>query len=227
MTRAKILLIDDSEDIHVIVRKTLSDMADVISALTYQQGKKLYAEEHYQIIIIDLNLADMNGMELLKQFKAQPTDSRFFIMTGKDSVNDELLGHGYGVDEYIKKPVNRDVLKAIVQKNLKIIQHSTAVEINVAPFQIFPDQYKVFIVEGLQKAEVQLTIKEFKILAKLVAHPDKPFSREELFNQIWDNDSDSTFRTIDMHVSSLRKKLGDQGIHIKTVHQVGYKFSPK
>jgi DNA-binding response OmpR family regulator len=62
------------------------------------------------------------------------------------------------------------------------------------------------------------------MLVKLVSYPDKPFSREELLNQIWESDSNSTFRTIDMHVSSLRKKLGTYGSSIKTVHQIGYRF---
>ena len=225
MSKPKILLIDDSEDIHQLVIKTLSDICHVFSAHTFSEGRKKFESDEYDIVIIDLSLEDMNGMDLLKEFKSHPTKTRFFIMTGKDSVNDELLGHGYGVHEYLKKPMNREVLKAIVQKNLKIRQHDAPAELKVAPFEIYPDQFKVF---GLgpagEKTEFQLTIKEFQILVKLVSSPDKPFSRQELFNQIWESHSDSTFRTIDMHVSSLRKKLGTYGSTIKTVHQIGYKF---
>lgn len=226
MVKAKILLIDDSDDIHQIVKKTLSDFCEIISSYSFSDGLMKFAKEEYAIVIIDLNLDDKNGMDLLKEFKTAPSDSRFFIMTGKDSINDELLGHTYGVHEYIKKPVNRDILKVIVQKNLKILAHDTASEIIVAPFHIFPAEHKVLMTNEMGiKQELQLTVKEFKILVKLVSHPDKPFTREELFNQIWESDSESTFRTIDMHVSSLRKKLGASGHLIRTVHQVGYKFS--
>lgn len=226
MGKSKVLLIDDSDDIHQIVKKTLNDFCDVVSSYSFSDGLKKFEKEEFAIVIIDLNLDDKNGMDLLKEFKTTPSESRFFIMTGKDSVNDELLGHTYGVHEYIKKPVNRDILKVIVQKNLKIVSHAAATEIVVVPFHIFPNEYKATMTneKGI-KEELQLTVKEFKILVKLVSHPDKPFSREDLFNQIWESDSESTFRTIDMHVSSLRKKLGVNGHLIRTVHQVGYKFS--
>lgn len=228
MAKAKVLLIDDSEDIHLIVRKTLSDICEIIGAYDFSEGLKKFDKDEYAIVIIDLNLDDKNGMELVKEFKASNNSkTRFFIMTGKDSINDELLGHTYGIHEYIKKPVNRDLLKAIVQKNLKVVSQEESEEISHGPFHIIPNEFKAFMVnEKNQKEELQLTVKEFKILVKLVAHPDKPFTREDLFNQIWESDSESTFRTIDMHVSSLRKKLGGHGALIKTVHQVGYKYIP-
>lgn len=226
MSKPKILLIDDSDDIHQIVKRTISDIADITSSYEFSDGLKKFEKEEFAIVIIDLNLDDKNGMDLLKEFKATPSESRFFIMTGKDSVNDELLGHSYGVHEYLKKPVNRDILKVIVQKNLKIVAHEAASEIHSPPFHIFPNEFKALMTNKAgEQEELQLTVKEFKILVKLVSHPDKPFSREDLFNQIWESDSESTFRTIDMHVSSLRKKLGPHGPLIKTVHQIGYKFS--
>lgn len=227
MAKPKILLIDDSEDIHLIVRKTLSDISEITSAYEFTQGLKLFDKEEYAIVIIDLNLDDKNGMELVKEFKASPSKTRFFIMTGKDSINDELLGHTYGIHEYIKKPVNRDLLKAIVQKNLKVVGQEESEEIHSGPFHIIPHEFKAYALnEKKEKEELILTVKEFKILVKLVSHPDKPFTREDLFNQIWESDSESTFRTIDMHVSSLRKKLGSHGALIKTVHQIGYKYNP-
>lgn len=227
MAKCKILLIDDSDEIHQIVKKTISDICDVVSSYSFADGLKRFEKEEFSIVIIDLNLDDKNGMDLLKEFKSYPSQSRFFILTGKDSTNDELLGHTYGVDEYIKKPVNRDILKAIVQKNLKVLSNSAADEIDVHPFHIFPNEFKaIMTVEKGRKEELTLTVKEFKILVKLVSNPEKPFSREDLFNQIWESESESTFRTIDMHVSSLRKKLGINGALIKTVHQIGYKFTP-
>ena len=227
MAKCKVLLIDDSDEIHQIVKKTISDICEVVSSYSFADGLKKFEKDDFSIVIIDLNLDDKNGMDLLKEFKSYPSQSRFFILTGKDSTNDELLGHTYGVDEYLKKPVNRDILKVIVQKNLKIVNQSAADEILVAPFHIFPNEFKaVMTTEKGKKEELVLTVKEFKILVKLVSNPEKPFSREDLFNQIWESESESTFRTIDMHVSSLRKKLGEHGALIKTVHQVGYKFAP-
>jgi DNA-binding response OmpR family regulator len=223
--RAKLLLIDDSQEIQLLTRKTLSDLCLVESAYTFTEGLKKFEEDHYQIVIIDLNLEGKDGMELLREFKSRPRETRFFIMTSKDSLNDELLGHTYGVDEYLKKPMNLDILRAIVQKNLKILQSVSSQKLQVGPLQLLPDQYKVFLVDGSHKSEIGLTVKEFQLLIKLASHPEKVFSREELFQQIWSNESDSTFRTIDMHVSSLRKKLGLHGALIRTVHQVGYELS--
>lgn len=228
MSKARLLLIDDSEEIHVIVTKTLSDLCEVTSAYTYKEGLNLFGSRTFDLVIIDLMLGEHNGMELLKEFKSSTLlnhQTRFFIMTGKDSTVDEAQGHNYGVDEYLKKPMDREVLKAIVRKNLKLLKEEAPEVIDHDPFYILPSNHQAFIQLNGEREELQLTVKEFKLLVKLVTNPEKSFSREDLFAQVWDNDSNSTFRTIDMHVSSLRKKLKDHGKLIKTVHQVGYKLS--
>lgn len=229
MSKQRLLLIDDSEDIHVLVQRTLSDICEITSAFNMSEARKHFEQRTFDIVIIDLILGNnQNGMELLKEFKQNLGNNkltRFFIMTSKDSALDETQGHNFGVDEYLKKPMDREVLKAIVRKNLKILKDSAPEEINVPPFLILPDNHQAFMVVDGEREELSLTIKEFKLLVKLVGNPDKTFSREDLFSQVWDNDSNSTFRTIDMHVSSLRKKLKEHGSMIKTVHQVGYKFS--
>lgn len=227
MSKARCLLIDGSEEIHLLIKKTLFDICEVSSALNFSEARKLFETRNFEIVIIDLMLDDQNGMDLLKEFKESSginKNTRFFIMTGKDSPIDEAQGHNFGVDEYLKKPVDREVLKAIVRKNLKLLKDESPSVIDEPPFYILPDNHQAFTVHDGKREEVQLTVKEFKLLVKLVSNPDKTFSREDLFAQVWDNDSNSTFRTIDMHVSSLRKKLKDHGSMIKTVHQVGYKF---
>ena len=226
MLKPRILLIDDSEDIHLIVKRTLEDTYDVTSVYSAQDARQIFDSKTFEIVIIDLVLGQSNGMDLLRDFKLRDKgNARFFIMTGKDSSIDEAQGHTIGVDEYLKKPVNKDVLKAIVKKNLKILREDSPDVIDEPPFYILPQNFQVYIMLNGVREEIQLTIKEFKLLIKFVGHPDKTYSREDLFAQVWENDSNSTFRTIDMHVSSLRKKLKDHGSLIKTVHQVGYKYS--
>jgi len=222
-----VLLIDDSDEVHQIVNRTLCDFCQVTCVSTSGEALRLVDKISYDIVIIDLMLGHENGMDLLKTFKKESVGkSKYFIMTGKDSVTDEALGHTFGVDEYIKKPVDRDVLKAIVKKHLRNLSDLKKNEIRSTPFHLIIDEHRVFIDYNNKREEIQLTAKEFKILVKFVSNPEKAFSREDLFSQIWDNESESTYRTIDMHVSTLRKKLGDYGSTIKTVHQVGYKFSP-
>jgi two-component system alkaline phosphatase synthesis response regulator PhoP len=223
------LLIDDSEEIHFVIKKTLIDICEVSSAFTFAEARRQFELKNFDIIIIDLILKEHNGMDLLKEFKESKgalKKTRFFIMTGKDSRVDEAMGHNLGVDEYIKKPFDRDVFKAIVRKNLKLIQDDVPQIINDNLFYIAPHSHQAFVGEIPDKrVEVPLTVKEFKLLVKLISHPEKIFSREELYAQVWNLDSNSTYRTIDMHVSSLRKKLKDYGNLIKTVHQIGYKYS--
>jgi DNA-binding response OmpR family regulator len=229
MFKASCLLIDDCEDLHLVIKKTLIDLCEVSSALTFLEARRQFEARHFDIIIIDLILKDHNGMDLLKEFKESKGTSkntRFFIMTGKESRLDEALGHGLGVDEYIKKPVDRDVLKAIVRKNLKLLKEEVPQVIEDHPFYIVPSNYQAYVgLKDQHREEIQLTVKEFKLLVKLITNPGKIFSREELYAQVWNSDSNSTYRTIDMHVSSLRKKLKDYGALIKTVHQIGYKYS--
>jgi two-component system alkaline phosphatase synthesis response regulator PhoP len=228
MSKARLLLIDDSEEIHVIIKKTLTDLCEIASAYTMKEARSIFDKSVFDIVIIDLIMGGENGMDLLKEFKANPaitSQTKFFIMTGKESSVDEAQGHNYGVDEYLKKPMDREVLKAIVRKNIKNLKEEAPEVIDLPPFYILPSNHQAFVLINGEREEMQLTVKEFKLLVKLVTNPDKTFSREDLFSQVWDNDSNSTFRTIDMHVSSLRKKLKEHGVMIKTVHQVGYKLS--
>jgi DNA-binding response OmpR family regulator len=228
MNKPRLLLIDDSEDIHLLVRKILNDTAEIIGAYSWSDGKNTFEQNHFDIVIIDLMLGDQDGMELLREFKLHPgmtAKTRFFILTAKDSQADEIMGHTQGVDEYIKKPFDPAVLKAIIKKNLKILTEINHGEMSYPPLVIDNFSHLAFIENGGERKTLSLTAKEFKLLSKFVAHPEKAFSREELFTQVWSGESDSTFRTIDMHVSSLRKKLGDHSDLIVTVHQVGYKLS--
>jgi DNA-binding response OmpR family regulator len=229
MSKARCLLIDDSEETHLLIKKTLFDICEVTSVMNVSEARRLFETRQFEVVIIDLVLDDQSGIDLLKEFKQHNKginkQTRFFIMTSKDSPDDEAQGHNYGVDEYLKKSMDREVLKAIVRKNLKLLKSVSPSIIDQPPFYILPDNHQAFVVTNDQREEVQLTVKEFKLLVKLVSNPDKIFSREDLFAQVWDNDSNSTFRTIDMHVSSLRKKLKHYGSLIRTVHQVGYKFS--
>lgn len=228
MHKPRCLLIDDSEEIHQIVHKTLNEICVVVSAYTGSEARKQIESKPFDLVIIDLNLVNENGMDLLKEFKEGPAtnqNTRYFIMTANTSPLDEAQGHNHGVDEYLKKPVEREVLKAIVRKNLKALKDQAPAVIDEPHLYILPDNHQAFLITASGREEIVLTVKEFKLLVKLVSHPEKTFSREDLFAQVWDNDSNSTFRTIDMHISSLRKKLKDQGHLIKTIHQVGYKYS--
>lgn len=228
MSKPRCLLIDDSEEIHQIVNKTLSELCEIVSAYNGADARKYMESKAFEIVIIDLNLVNENGMDLLREFKQSPVTNlhtRYFIMTANTSAQNEAQGHNHGVDEYLKKPVDREVLKAIVRKNLKALKDQAPQVIDEPGLYILPDNHQAFIKTPVGNEEVILTVKEFKLLVKLITHPDKTFSREDLFAQVWDNDSNSTFRTIDMHISSLRKKLKEQGTHIKTIHQVGYKYS--
>lgn len=228
MSKPRCLLIDDSEEIHLLIRKTLGDLCEIVSAYNGADARKHMESKAFEIVIIDLNLVNENGMDLLKEFKQSPVtnlNTRYFIMTANTSTQNEVHGHDHGVDEYLIKPVDREVLKAIVRKNLKALKDQAPQIIDEPGLYILPDNHQAFIKTSDGKEEINLTVKEFKLLVKLVTHPDKTFSREDLFTQVWNNDSNSTFRTIDMHISSLRKKLKDQGQFIKTIHQVGYKYS--
>lgn len=226
MSLPKILFVDDSIDLQVLVKQTLNEY-EVFSAHNIEEAKKLFESRKFDVVIIDLMLDQENGMDLLDEFKSNPginNQTRFFIMTSKTSVSDEAHGHNAGVDEYIKKPVDREVLKAIVRKNINIIKKSSPQVLDVPPFYLEPQNHEAYLVRGAEKEPLNLTAKEMKLLALLISHPDKTYSREELFQLVWDNDSDSTHRTIDMHISSLRKKIKEYAPLIKTVHQIGYKF---
>jgi two-component system OmpR family response regulator len=182
----------------------------------YQKLEKFEPE----VIVLDLMLPDGNALNEIQEIKNQFPEMGIIIISAKNTDFDKILGIELGADDYVGKPFNpREVIarvKAFFRrtKGLKEV-------IRYGKLEIYIDDYTV-IYDG---KKIELTSKEFELLRLLAQRPDRVFSREQILEELWKDDFEVYDRVIDVHINSLRKKLGKNWI--VTVRGVGYKFSKK
>jgi len=222
----KVLVVDDEQDILELIRHSLAKEGFEVhvaanGAQAIEQARKVKPE----IIIMDVMMPVMDGMEACRQLKDNPDTKNIpvIFLTARSEEFAELVGFEAGADDYIAKPVRNRVLlsrvKAILRRG-NAIQNQEPEKYDFATIQIDRER---FVVEYNGKA-LQLPRKEFELLAFLASRPGRVFSRDEILENVWGNEVLVVDRTIDVHVRKIREKLDDKFIY--TVKGVGYKFEP-
>ena len=217
-----LLLVDDEPDILEIVGYNLSSEGyNVITATDGKEAVKLAKKRKPQLIILDVMMPEMDGVEACEQIRKIPdldTIITFFTARGEDY--SMLAGFDAGADDYITKPIKPKVLVSKVNALLRrIVEDSTNDNVvKIGDLIINREEYK--ILKG--KEEILLPRKEFELLSLLASKPGKVFKREDILDRVWGNEVVVGGRTIDVHIRKLREKLGDK--RFKTVKGVGYKF---
>ena len=220
-----ILLVDDEPDILEIISYNLSDKGyNVITADNGVEGLKKAKKHLPQLIILDVMMPEMDGMEACENLRKIPelenTIITFLSARGEDY--SQVAGFNAGADDYITKPVRPKVLVSKVQALLRRLGSKNSVAedntITVGKLVINRDEYKVI----LNKKELVLPRKEFELLALLASKPGKVFKREDILQSVWGEEVVVGGRTIDVHIRKLREKIGDNSF--KTIKGVGYKF---
>lgn len=222
----KVLVVDDEQDILELIRHSLAKEGFEVhvaanGAQAIEQARKVKPE----IIIMDVMMPVMDGMEACRQLKDNPDTKNIpvIFLTARSEEFAELAGFEAGADDYIAKPVRNRVLlsrvKAILRRG-NAIQNQDPEKYDFETIQIDRER---FVVEYNGKA-LQLPRKEFELLAFLASRPGRVFSRDEILENVWGNEVLVVDRTIDVHVRKIREKLDDKFIY--TVKGVGYKFEP-
>ena len=221
----KILLVDDEQDILEIVGYNLSQEGYQI--ITASSGKEAIAKakkEHPQLIIMDVMMPEMDGMEACENIRKIPElqDTIITFLTARSEDYSQVAGFDAGADDYIAKPIKPKVLVSKVQallRRLKGIEGvSTTTTLTVGNIEINREEYKI-IKDG---EEIILPRKEFELFYLLATKPAKVFTREEILDKVWGNEVVVGGRTIDVHIRKLREKIGDS--FFKTIKGVGYKI---
>ncbi|NAS31326.1 response regulator [Flavobacteriaceae bacterium R38] len=220
----KILLVDDEPDILEIVGYNLSSEGyQVSTAKNGIEGIAKAKKEHPHLIILDVMMPEMDGIEACEQIRNIPGLNNVIItfLTARGEDYSQVAGFDAGADDYITKPVKPKVLISKVNallRRLKDSEEEVASINKVGDIEINRDEYKI-----VQKGnEIILPRKEFELLSLLASRPGKVFKREEILDKVWGNEVIVGGRTIDVHIRKLREKIGDN--HFKTVKGVGYKF---
>ncbi|NNC49074.1 MAG: response regulator transcription factor [Flaviramulus sp.] len=218
----KILLVDDEPDILEIVGYNLSNEGyTVITAENGREGVKKAKKELPHLIILDVMMPEMDGIEACEIIRKNPDLENTIItfLTARGEDYSQLAGFDAGADDYITKPIKPKVLVSKVKALLRRFKEDDSADVvKIGSLVINRDEYKITS-EG---KELILPRKEFELLSLLASKPGKVFKREDILNTVWGNEVIVGDRTIDVHIRKLREKLGDNSF--KTVKGVGYKF---
>ena len=227
MPKERILVVDDEEDILELVRYNLSKEGYQISvADSGEKALKLAEDERPDLIILDLMLPGMDGLDVCRILKAAATTGHIpiIMLTAKGSESDVIVGLELGADDYITKPFSPKILtarvKAILRRKRIKKDSGQSDPLRFEALSIDPERLQVLI-EG---KPVELTATEFRILHHLAKRPGRVFTRDQIVDAARGKDYPVTDRSVDVHVVSLRKKLGGYGKMIETVRGVGYRF---
>ncbi|GHU62301.1 DNA-binding response regulator [Clostridia bacterium] len=223
MEQIKILVVDDEERMRKLVRDFLSKKTyQIIEAKNGEEALVLFFQhKDIRLILLDIMMPEIDGWEVcqtVRKHSAVP----IIMLTARTDEKDELRGFQLGVDEYIAKPFSFKILVARVEAILRrsqVLQSGKEDEGGI----VLDKTAHTVAVDG--KA-IDLSVKEFELLAYFIENKSIALSREKILNYVWNYDYIGDARTIDTHVKKLRNKLGEKGEYIKTIWGMGYKFEP-
>lgn len=217
----RILIVDDEEDICEILQFNLmSEGYTVDVAYSAEEALQKLTSEHH-LILLDVMMEKMSGYQMANILRnEQHNNIPIIFLTAKTTENDILTGFNLGADDYISKPFSLKEVLARVKAVLKRRANSEPAEeiITLANLKINLTNAVI----TLNGNAIELTKKEFRILALLAQHPNRFFSREEILEIVWEKDVYVLDRSVDVHVARLRKKLGDAGALIVNKAGFGY-----
>ncbi len=222
-----ILVVDDERDIVDMLKYNLEK--EGYKTLTARDGKKAVEQAVHlpDLILLDVMMPELDGWEVCKQLKRDPRTSHIPIifLTAKGTEFDEVLGLELGAEDYIVKPIAVRTLLARVRSVLRRKEHPVDVHasgeiIRIDKLEINVPNYTV----ALGSKDLSFTKREFETLVYLAKNRGRVITRETLLNVVWGEDVRVVDRTVDVHISKIREKLGNYGEYIETVKGVGYRM---
>lgn len=227
----KILIIEDEEAIRMALEDDFQlEGYEVEVATDGMDGWTRATNPDIDLIILDIMLPGMDGLELCRKMRSQGIKTPVIMLTAKGQEIDRILGLEFGADDYVTKPFSPRELqarvKAVLRRTEKRSEDSEGVSFRSGDLEVDFQRYEC----RLGGREINLTMHEFELLKYLINNRDRVIDRDELLDEVWGQEVVVSIRTIDTHMTNLRKKLGDhakQGKYIISKRGVGYRFSSK
>lgn len=218
---ALIYIVEDDSNIREIETIALKNSGHVVHA--FETAKEFFhkVEERLpDLVILDVMLPDENGYEIVKKIRKNPATRKVpvIMVTAKTQEIDMIKGLDDGADDYIKKPFS---IMELISRVKALLRRTSAEENRILQLDALTldhERHAVYIAEK----SVELTFKEYELLRLLLLNVGVVVSRENIMIQVWGTDFEGESRTVDMHIKTLRQKLGEMGTRIKTVRNVGY-----
>ncbi len=232
---AKIMLIDDDESLHVLVKRLMDDAGYAFcSAYGGEEGLRALAAEKPDLLLLDVMMPGMNGFDVCRQMREAGRRIPVVFLSAKGDIVDKSIGFKAGGDDYVVKPFSSDELMLRIEAHLRRHRDDLAFakavtrggSNKVGDLEILFNQYEV----RLRGQVVDLTAKEFEILALLAANPGQVLTRAQIYEHIWGEGSEVDESSITVFMRKIREKIEDnpsQPRYLLTVWRVGYKFAER
>ena len=220
----KIMVVDDDTRIRKLVKDFLEkDHFYVLEASNGEEAMdSFYENPDTALVLLDVMMPDMDGWQVLREIR-ETSKVPIIMLTARADERDELKGFELGVDEYIAKPFSPKILMARVEAILRRTKGAEEEALTEGAITLDKTAHEVRV-DG---ERVDLSYKEFELLAYFMKNKGVALSREKILNSVWNYDYYGDARTIDTHVKKLRAKLGERGDYIQTIWGMGYKFDVK
>lgn len=218
---ALIYIVEDDSSIREIETIALRNSSYMVCS--FEKAKDFYKkmdEITPDLVLLDIMLPDENGYDILKKLRANPATRRLpiIMVTAKTTEMDMIRGLDDGADDYIKKPFSIMELITRVKALLRRTENTEAKTLQIENIRVDHEKHQVFV----DDRQVELTYKEYELLRYLMTNRAIVLSREAIMRQVWGTEFEGESRTVDMHIKTLRQKLGSAGSRIRTVRNVGY-----
>ena len=218
-----ILVVDDEEDIRELVGIYLKNEGmQVCKAANGKEALECLEKMDIDLAILDIMMADMDGIKLCMEIRKK-SKLPIIMLTAKSSEYDTVVGLDSGADDYIPKPFRMMELISRIRALLRRAEDDGAEEYQTGNLYVCPSRH----IATVDKKNVNLTLKEYEVLCLLLKNSGTVLSRTQLLNQVWGYEFDGESRTVDVHIRTLRQKLGSAGELVETVRGVGYKINMK
>lgn len=221
-----ILLVEDDERISEPLLRVLgAEGFEVVHSDNGTDGLAAVASRRPDLMLLDLTLPDIDGLDVCRKVREDRPELPIIMLTARAEEMDVIVGLGAGADDYVPKPFRLAELVARIKARLRIAQaaHQMPRELVGGPLRVNTESRRAYLHDN----ELDLTSKEFDLLALLMSKPDATFTREQIMATVWDENYWGSTRTLDTHVSTLRRKIGDDTdppTLIVTVRGVGFRF---
>lgn len=221
-----IYLVEDDESIRELVIYTLKSQG--FEAKGFERPSLFWKElekEHPSLLLLDVMLHEEDGISILKKLRVRPDTRKLpiIMLTARGSEYDTVIGLDSGADDYIPKPFRMMELISRIRALLRRSEDHGAEEYQAGNLYVCPARHVVTV----DDKKINLTLKEYEVLCLLLKNSGTVLSRTQLLNQVWGYEFDGESRTVDVHIRTLRQKLGTAGDLVETVRGVGYKINIK